>query len=208
MIRNGHVTFGVFNRIDKISEGALVVWSKLLQQIAGSTMVIKNAALDDPFLRDGLIGRLVAHGVSPDRVRCIGSTSRREHLAEFANVDISLDPFPQNGGVSTWESLQAGVPVVTKLGGGTTSRLGGAIVKAVGLDDWVADDDDGYNAIARTYASMASHLEALRADLPAMVAASAAGNGAIFTRRVEEGYRQFWRDYCAAVSRPTDGMPD
>jgi predicted O-linked N-acetylglucosamine transferase (SPINDLY family) len=198
MIRNGHVTFGVFNRIDKISEGALVVWSKLLQQIAGSTMVIKNASLDDPFLRDGLIGRLVAHGVSPDRVRCIGSTSRREHLAEFANVDISLDPFPQNGGVSTWESLQAGVPVVTKLGRGTTSRLGGAIVKAVGLDDWVADDDDGYNAIARKYASMASHLEALRADLPARVAASAAGNGAIFTRRVEEGYRRFWRDYCAS----------
>src|ERR1700726_3871608 len=158
-------------------------------------MVIKNASLDDPFLRDGLIGRLV--GASPDRIRCIGSTSRREHLAAFANVDISLDPFPQNGGVSTWESLQAGVPVVTKLGGGTTSRLGGAIVKAVGLDDWVADDDDGYNAIARTYASMASHLEALRADLPARVAASAAGNGAIFTRRVEEGYRRFWRDYCA-----------
>jgi hypothetical protein len=41
---------------------------------------------------------------------------------------------------------------------------------------------------------MASHLEALRATLPARVAASAAGNGAIYTRRVEDGYRQFWRD--------------
>jgi predicted O-linked N-acetylglucosamine transferase (SPINDLY family) len=201
MIRNGHVTFGVFNRIDKISEDALVMWSKLLQQVTGSTVVFKNAALDDSFLRDGLIGRFVAHGVSPDRIRCIGKTSRPEHLAEFANIDISLDPFPLNGGVSTWESLQAGVPVVTKLGGSAPSRLGGAIVKAVGLDDWVADDDDGYMEIARTYASMASHLEALRADLPARVAASAAGNGAIYTRRVEEGYRQFWRDYCAAISR-------
>jgi predicted O-linked N-acetylglucosamine transferase (SPINDLY family) len=129
-------------------------------------------------------------------------------LAEFANIDISLDPFPQNGGVSTWESLQVGVPVVTKLGRSSSSRAGGAIVKAVGLDDWVAEDDDGYNAIARTYASMASHLEALRADLPARVAASAAGNGAIYTCRVEEGYRQFWRDYCAAIPQPTDGMPD
>ena len=206
MIRNGHVTFGVFNRIDKISDGALAVWSKLLQEVAGSTIVIKNTA--DQFLRDGLIGRFVAHEVAPDRVRCIGTTSRAEHLAEFANIDISLDPFPLNGGVSTWESLQAGVPVVTKLGGSAPSRLGGAIVKAVGLDDWVAEDDDGYHAIARRYASMASHLEALRADLPARVAASAAGNGAIFTRRVEEGYRQFWRDYCAAISQPTDGMPD
>jgi hypothetical protein len=55
---------------------------------------------------------------------------------------------------------------------------------------------------------MASHLEALRADLPARVAASAAGNGAMYIRRVEEGYRQFWRDYCAAISLPTDRTPD
>jgi predicted O-linked N-acetylglucosamine transferase (SPINDLY family) len=149
MIRNGYVTFGVFNRIDKISADALITWSKLLQQVPGSIIVIKNSALDDAFLREGLIGRFTAQGVSPDRIRCIGSTPRREHLAEFANVDISLDPFPQNGGVSTWESLQAGVPVVTKLGTSMASRLGGAIVKAVGLGDWLSEDDDGYNAIAR-----------------------------------------------------------
>jgi predicted O-linked N-acetylglucosamine transferase (SPINDLY family) len=202
MIRNGHITFGVFNRIDKISDEALVVWSKLLQQVAGSTIVIKNGALDDPFLRDRLIGRFVAHGISQDRVKCIGLTSRPEHIAEFANIDISLDPFPQNGGVSTWESLQAGVPVVTKLGNTVSSRVGGAIVKAVGLDDWVADDNDGYIAIARTHASMVSQLEALRASLPAGVAASEAGNGAIYARRVEQGYRRFWRDYCARLRSP------
>lgn len=205
MLRNGHVTFGVFNRMDKISDGALAVWSKLLQELPGSIIVIKNNA--DQFLRDNIIGRFVAHGVSPDRIRCIGSTSRREHLAEFANIDISLDPFPQNGGVSTWESLQAGVPVVTKLGRGATSRIGGAIVKAVGLHDWVAEDDNGYVEIARKYASMPSHLEALRADLPARVANSAAGNGPSYARRVEEGYRRFWRDYCTAASQSIDRMP-
>ena len=199
MIRNGHVTFGVFNRIDKLSDDVLAVWSKLLREVAGSTIVAKIAALDDPFLRDGLIGRFVAHGISPDRIRCLGSSPRLEHLAVLANVDISLDPFPQNGGVSTWESLQVGVPVVTKLGNSASSRVGGAIVKAAGLDDWVADDDDGYIAIARKYASMPSHLEALRASLPATIAASAAGNGVIYTRQVEEGYRKFWRDYCAAA---------
>jgi predicted O-linked N-acetylglucosamine transferase (SPINDLY family) len=199
MIRNGHITFGMFNRIDKISDEALVVWSKLLHEVAGSTIVIKNGALDDPLLRESVIGRFLAHGISRERVKGIGLTSRREHIAEFANIDISLDPFPQNGGVSTWESLQAGVPVITKLGKTASSRAGGAIVKAVGLGDWVADDDDGYIAIARTHASMASHLEALRASLPARVAASEAGNGAIYSRRVEEGYRRFWRDYCARL---------
>jgi len=197
LIRNGHVTFGVFNRIDKISDQVLAVWSRLLQEVAGSTVVLKNGALDDAFLRDGLIGRFMAHGVSQDRITCLGSSLRQVHLAEFANIDISLDPFPQNGGVSTWESLRMGVPVVAKLGHSASSRVGGAILKTVGLDDWVADDDESYVAIAKKFASMALELKALRAELPVRIANSAAGNVMIYTRRVEEGYRQFWRDYCA-----------
>jgi hypothetical protein len=41
----------------------------------------------------------------------------------------------------------------------------------------------------------------LRAELPARIAASAAGNVETYTRKVEEGYRKFWRDYCAAASQ-------
>ena len=198
MLRNGFVTFGVFNRAEKISDAALSVWSTILQQIPGSRIIVKDNALGDSHLRDALVGRFVAHGVTADRVTCLGSTSRLQHLAEFANIDISLDPFPQNGGASTWESLQMGVPVVSKLGLSASSRAGGAIVKAVGLDDWVAEDDSGYIAIARKYAGRTVELQALRAELPARVAGSDAGNHEFYTRRVEDGYRQFWRRYCAA----------
>jgi predicted O-linked N-acetylglucosamine transferase (SPINDLY family) len=195
----------VFNRIDKISENVLPVWSKLRKALPGSLIVIKNGAMDDPYLRDGLIGRFAVHGVSQDKIRCIGATTRHEHLATFSDIDISLDPFPQNGGISTWESLQMGVPVVAKLGISSSSRLAAAILKAVDLDDWVADDDDGYLAIAQKYASRAPQLDALRAKLPAMLAGSEAGNVEIYTKRVEEGYRRFWRDYCASVSELADG---
>jgi len=197
MLRNGFVTFGVFNRIDKISDEALALWSKLLRTVTGSKIVVKHLALDEAFLRDALVGRFVAQGVPQDSVICMGSSERREHLKAFEHVDISLDPFPQNGGISTWESLYMGVPVVAKLGNGASSRAGGAILKAIGLDDWVADDDDGYVAIAKKFAAMPTHLEQLRAELPARIANSPAGNVAIYTQRVEAGYRQFWRDYCA-----------
>jgi predicted O-linked N-acetylglucosamine transferase (SPINDLY family) len=197
LLRNGFVTFGVFNRIDKISDGALSLWSTILQQIPGSRIVVKNASLDDSFLRDALIGRFVTHGIAAHRVTCLGATPRLQHLAEFANIDISLDPFPQNGGVSTWESLQMGVPVICKLGRSACSRAGGAIAKAVGLDHWVAEDNDGYLAIARRFAGLPVELRTLRAELPARVASSNAGNNEFYTRCVEAGYRQFWRRYCA-----------
>jgi predicted O-linked N-acetylglucosamine transferase (SPINDLY family) len=200
MLRTGHVTFGVFNRIDKISEPTLVVWSRLMRELPDSRIVIKNVALDDGFLRDRLIGRFVAHGVTENRVTCLGSSSRDQHIAAFADIDISLDPFPQNGGVSTWESLQAGVPVVAKLGNSASSRAASGIVTAVGLGSWVAADDDDYVAIARRHAADPAALARLRAELPGRVASSAAGNGAIYTRKVEEGYRSFWRHYCETTS--------
>jgi predicted O-linked N-acetylglucosamine transferase (SPINDLY family) len=202
MLRNGYVTFGMFNRIEKISDPALEVWSRLLRSLPGSIITVKSGALNDPLLRDRLIARFAARGLTEDRVRYLGSTSRHQHLAMFGEIDIALDPFPQNGGISTWEPLQMGVPVVTKLGtGGPAARAGASIVKAVGLDDWVATDDDGYIAIAQRYASNPAELSALRASLPAMVANSAAGNCEVYTRHVEEGYRKFWRDYCGSADR-------
>jgi predicted O-linked N-acetylglucosamine transferase (SPINDLY family) len=134
----------------------------------------------------------------------MGSTPRPEHLAQFANVDISLDPFPQNGGVSTWESLQMGVPVVAKLGSGCSSRASASIVTAVGLGDWVAEDDEGYLAIAEKYASRPSELAALRTQLPSMMDNSDAGNPVLYVRRAEEAYRRFWRDYCASGIEPAE----
>jgi hypothetical protein len=45
----------------------------------------------------------------------------------------------------------------------------------------------------------------LRSELPARIAASPAGNVEIYTAGVEAGYRQFWRDYCAAASEGGEG---
>jgi len=202
MLRNGYVTFAMFNRVEKVSDPALALWSRLLQSLPGSMLMVKSAVLNDPLLLDRWTARFAAHGLTEDRVRYFGSTPRDEHLAMFSQVDIALDPFPQNGGISTWEALQMGVPVVTKLGTGTpAARAGASIVKAVGLQDWVAADDDGYIAIAQRYASRPSELAELRASLPAMVVNSEAGNSKRYTRRVEEAYRKFWRDYCAVNGR-------
>ncbi|MET4046240.1 tetratricopeptide repeat protein [Bradyrhizobium sp. CSS354] len=204
MLRNGYVTFGVFNRIYKISDDAIRAWTRIMRELPGSKIILKHGLLDDPLLRDSLIARFLAQGVIEENITCLGTTSRDDHLAAFAQVDISLDTFPQNGGISTWESLYKGVPVVAKLGIGASSRAGASIVTAVGLGDWVAEDDDGYVEIARRFASQPEHLAKLRAELPARIAASPAGNVEIYTRELEAGYRQFWRDYCAAASNDVD----
>jgi predicted O-linked N-acetylglucosamine transferase (SPINDLY family) len=73
----------------------------------------------------------------------MGSSSRSLHLSSFETIDISLDPFPQTGGVSAWDALHMGVPVVAKLGNIPSSRVAGCILKGIGLDDFVANDEEG-----------------------------------------------------------------
>jgi len=162
-------------------------------------LTIKNPALDDAVLRRHLIERFTAQGVPPERIQCVGSTSRRDHLAAYGDVDICLDPFPQNGGISTWESLQMGVPVVAKLGNSFASRVSGAILTAIGLPEWVADGNAGYVDLALKFAASPDYLTTMRHELPARIDGSVAGNPAAYTRAVEDAYRAFWRRYCASV---------
>jgi predicted O-linked N-acetylglucosamine transferase (SPINDLY family) len=102
-----------------------------------------------------------------------------------------------NGGVSTWEALQVGVPVLAKLGNSNASRAAGAILCSIGLNDWVTETEAQYIELALKYAAQPQYLAALRTELPGRVQASAAGNTQNYTRAVEQAYRTIWREYCA-----------
>ena len=129
-----------------------------------------------------------------------GGTPRKEHLATFNDVDIALDPFPQNGGVSTWEALWMGVPVVAKLGNSLQSRLSGAIISGIGLNDWVTENDEQYIRLAVERAADIEALASLRNNLRGIVVASAAGNPQAYTRAVEAAYKTMWRRWCNRAS--------
>jgi predicted O-linked N-acetylglucosamine transferase (SPINDLY family) len=201
VLSNGYVTFGVFNRVSKISDDAVRVWAEILHAVPLSRLLIKNQALDDASMRVLLTERFAKHGAPADRIDFLGSTTRMDHLLAYKDVDICLDPFPQNGGISTWEALHMGVPVVAKLGISIPGRLSGAIVSSIGLGEWVADSDEGYCAIAAKYASMPEHLATLRAALPGKIASSPAGNNAAYTKAVEAGYRAMWNDYIDGAAK-------
>jgi predicted O-linked N-acetylglucosamine transferase (SPINDLY family) len=125
-----------------------------------------------------------------------------EHLTAIQGVDICLDPFPQNGGVSTWESLRMGIPVVCMLGSWISSRLTASIVSSIGLRDWVAETEDEYLEIARKFAAAPDDLLALRRSLPDRIAASAAGDLDAYTRAVEAAYRAMWTEFCNGPMSP------
>ncbi|MFZ0425577.1 MAG: tetratricopeptide repeat protein [Xanthobacteraceae bacterium] len=195
-LANGFATFGVFNRVSKISDENVELWAHILTAVPRSKLLIKHVALDEASVRMRQLERFARYGIPPQRIELIGKTSREEHLAAFNKVDISLDPFPHNGGISTLESLQMGVPVVAKLGNSAPSRLGGALLLGLGLNDWVAESNEDYAAIAVKFATQLGPLEALRRQLPAKLLASPLGDAVLYARAIEAAYRSIWREYC------------
>jgi predicted O-linked N-acetylglucosamine transferase (SPINDLY family) len=192
---NGYLTYGVLNRVSKISDAAIGVWARILRSDVTSRLLIKDRLIDDASVQRSLLERFACHGIAPDRICFQGLTSRKSHLAAHQQVDICLDPFPQGGGVTTWEALHMGVPVVAKLGNGMPSRLAGAILSSVGMSDWVAADDDEYVAIALR--STPDRLRTIRSELPRLIERRC--SPAEYTRAVEEAYRTMWQKYCGGI---------
>ncbi len=189
---NGYLTYGVFNRVSKLSNAAIGIWARILHSDATSRLLIKHSLIDDASIQRMLLEKFSSRGIAPNRIRLLGSTSRAEHLATYRQVDICLDPFPHGGGVSTWEALYMGVPVVAKLGNGMASRLAGAILSSVGMTDWVAADDDEYVAIALR--STRDRLRMLRRELPDLI--NTRCGPVAYTRAVEAAYQAMWKKRC------------
>jgi protein O-GlcNAc transferase len=195
----GHVTFGSFNAIKKLTPQAAAVWSALLRRVEGSRLVLKGAGLGGRAARERVAGLFAAHGLDPSRVELLDMTiGRTEHLAGYARVDVALDTFPYNGTTTTCEALWMGVPVVALRGSAHASRVGASLLAAAGVPELVADDSAGYGELAASLAGDAGRLGELRATLRRRVAASTLCDGPGYARRVESLYRDMWRRWCAA----------
>ncbi len=199
VFKDGRCTFGVFNRTSKISDEAVNTWARILADVPKARLLMKDTALDSAPIMVSLRDRFLACGVAADRLEFMGSTPRQQHLEAYGRVDISLDPFPHNGGVSTWESLRMGIPVVTQLGESLSGRTSGAILASIGMSEWIAENADAYHAIAVEFATNAARLAQAREHLPSRIASSASGDVARYTRAVEAAYREMWQIYCRST---------
>jgi predicted O-linked N-acetylglucosamine transferase (SPINDLY family) len=193
----GHVTFGCLNRFSKVSDAALTVWARILDGCPGSRLLLKDRLFSDPAQRQRVVERLAGFGIAAARVDIRGATDRPAHLATYREVDLALDPFPQNGGITSLEGLWMGVPAVTRLGATVAGRITASILSALDMADLIARGDDDYVALALARAADPDGLAALRAGLRARLAASPVGNAALYVGAVERAYREAWRHWCA-----------
>src|SRR5262249_23793600 len=195
----GHVTFGSFNNVAKLSPATIALWARLLREVSGSRLLLKASQFKDRGTRERIAAAFAAAGIDRKRVTVLPpQATTAEHLAAYGRVDIALDPLPYNGTATTCEALWMGGPVATLRGERHAARVGASILTARGLEDLIAQTPDEYVATAVKLARERDALAMLRAGLRERMRASPLCDGAGFARAIEGAYRAMWRDWCAA----------
>jgi len=201
-VRQGAITFGSFNLIAKLNPGVIRVWSRVLQAVPASRLLLKSINLSDPVVRRRLEEAFAAHGIGRDRLELRGPSSHAAMFEEYGDVDIALDPFPFTGGITSCEALWMGVPIVTMPGERPVSRQTAGLLKVLGLNELIAGDEEEYVRIAVALASDAERLLGLRTGLRPRMTASPLCDSAGMMRRVETAYRRLWQEWCARPQAP------
>jgi protein O-GlcNAc transferase len=189
---NGYLTFGCFNRVEKITAGVCDVWAAALHAVAQSRLVLIDAAFGDAGMRAEVIDRFACRGIDPVRIDLRIRRSFPEDLAVYREVDIALDPWPHSGGLTTLDTLWMGVPVVTQSGSHAHGRTSASVLTCVGLPQLIAFDSHGYVELVRSLATMPDQLAEWRAGLRSRIKHSVIGNARAYVRAAEDVYRHAW----------------
>jgi glycosyltransferase involved in cell wall biosynthesis len=166
-------------------------WAKLLAATPGSRLFLHpfnpNWSSAYPIKRFAAAfdAVLAAHGVGPDRLVISGAhVPSRNDVKELLRVgDIYLDTFPFGGVNSLVDPLELGMPIVVWEGGLFRSRMGGALLRSLGLDQLIAAGETDYLSLATRLAgdragrgALRDRITAAMADHPVFLNAAAASD--------------------------------
>jgi predicted O-linked N-acetylglucosamine transferase (SPINDLY family) len=198
--KNGFITFGSFNNLPKITAAVLNAWAAILNALPESRILIKSRMLQYQNPARRLLRDLLERGVAEDRIDMVGySENKTMHLGFYNRVDICLDTFPYNGTTTTCDSLIMGVPVITLEGEDHRSRVGASQLRALGLDDLLAGNENDYVENAVSLALDPDRLQSLRANLRNRMKSSPLMDAVAFTKELEANYQKAWTEWCKSA---------
>jgi predicted O-linked N-acetylglucosamine transferase (SPINDLY family) len=190
----GHVTFGCLNALRKVNDPVLQLWARVMNAVSGSRLLINSPV---GRARQWITRVMGAGGIDASRLEFVGFQPWPAYIELYNRIDIALDPFPCNGGITTCDGLWMGVPVVTLHGHTAVGRAGSSILHNVGLPELIASSQEEYVKIAAELAGDLGRLEGMRRGLRDRLRRSPLMDAPQFARDVEAAYREMWRSWCS-----------
>jgi predicted O-linked N-acetylglucosamine transferase (SPINDLY family) len=194
-ITNAQFTFGCLGSQYKITNEVVEAWSRILTASPGSRLLLKNKRLGAKPACEFMEKLFHRFGVPREQLHFEGPQNHFDFLKAYDNVDVALDTFPYNGGTTTTEAIWQSVPVIAFAGDRWASRTSASILRTAGLQEFLADDLEGYIAGAIRLANSTEEwprLASLRANMRKHLLASSVCDTSGFAQEMEEIYRMCW----------------
>ena len=197
-VQTGTITFASFNAVHKINQQVIALWTRVLEAVPDSRLLLKAAGYADPQTREFIAGSFAEHGINPDRIVFAARTpSYDDHIALYNTCDIALDTFPYNGTTTTCEAMWMGVPVVTLAGDRHSARVGLSILSWLDMPEFIAHSPKEFVAIATKLAIDRDRLVHLRSTLRTRMSQSQLMNSKDHANAIENAYHRIWQEWCA-----------
>lgn len=111
-LKNGWITIGCFNRLNKISDKLISGLNYLMQNNAKIRLVFKTKALLNKNVKTAFLQKFDKMVHERILIKDCNIT-HVQHLEEYNNIDIAIDTMPYSGTTTSCEALLMGVPVYT-----------------------------------------------------------------------------------------------
>ena len=142
----GPIRLASFNNIYKIKPDLLKAWSAILDLTPGETELW---LLDDNAeATEQVVAFFKSIRADMSRITFLPRVSYKEHHERLKKVDLFLDTYPYNGGSTARDVVAQGIPFVSLSGPTMVSRMGGSLLKEVGLEELITTDYGSYTAQA------------------------------------------------------------
>ena len=132
-----------------------------------------------------------------NRVDFLPYISPEDYLKSYSKVDFVLDSFPVSGMTTTAEALCMGVPILTLLGERMPSRLSGSCLNAVGLHEWICNDEQEFVEKAKYFAApqQRDYLQNLHKTLRERTMKSPLCDTQKLAENFEKAMWHFWQNF-------------
>jgi predicted O-linked N-acetylglucosamine transferase (SPINDLY family) len=181
------IVFGAFAGVLKLSLRCVAAWRRILDAVPDAVLAFSPLRDDD---RIAIERRVTGLGLPADRLAWIPYRNGDDafNRARYAVVDIALDTLPCTGGDTTATALDAGVPVVTRVGARHAERMSYSILMHLSLTQTIAQTDDGYVDLAVRLATDAAFRDEVRIAVSMAMADPAVTDPARYARALEDAY--------------------
>ena len=143
-LKNGFITFGCFNNTAKLNDKVIEYWSKLLDNVPNSKLILKSPKLKSIYVVKNIKNRFKKNNTNLNKLILEKGSHRKELLETYNKIDVALDPFPYSGGTTSFETAWMGVPLYVLKGKTFLSKCGESINNNLGMGEWIANDEKEY----------------------------------------------------------------